>query len=152
MHIRALANPISFPGFHTLLRGESCAVPEGFEIGAQRHVDRGVAEWVDEPASSAAPPPDPASAEETTSTPATAPAVPDEAAEEARLLAELESLDSSPPAGSEIQQADGKKAIVNCASCGLPYQEHAKNSTAPNDALECKGLRKGFKPPAAVTE
>ena len=171
--IRALLNPIHFPGFHTLLRGESCDVPDGFEDRCQGLVDRGSCEWVDVSAPARDKTPDPASAEVP---PATEPP-PEETPEEleARLrkeLAELEAQEgeidvdatlAGPPADPE-QPAESEppppvdgapaprvtsKPAVPCVHCGKIYTDHAKK---PRDAIEgvvCKGLRRGFVPPAA---
>lgn len=60
-------------------------------------------------------------------------------------LAELEKTELDAP-----QVEAPHKRQVNCVHCGKPYTEHAKNSKTPDDSLACKGIRKGFTPPAAA--
>lgn len=140
--LRALVNPISFPGFPGVLRGAVGKVPAGFEAGAQGHVDRGAAEWVT------------AEAERTQTAPGPASAVEPEAEEtEEELQAELAALES-PAAEMEptapLVEATHKRQ-ADCVHCSKPYPDHAKNNQKPDDTLECKGLRRGFTPPVAVS-
>lgn len=146
LFLRALANPISFPGFPSVLRGAVGEVPAGFEAGARGHVERGVAEWVT--ATEAAPPAAPA--------PASAEAEQEETEEE--LQAKLDALEALEPASDaapelppEVVPEVPHKRQADCVHCGKPYPEHEKNAKKPDDALGCKGLRRGFTPPAAVS-
>ncbi len=152
LQVKALG-PCTLLGFRTLLRGETCDVPEERREHAERLRKVGCLEFLEvapvvaEPSGNEAPA---GAADTNSSTPAALSPEEAEAAELAKLEAELAELDGEPkiPAPTPAPQPKPARAVVPCKFCGKAYVDHAQGK--PTEGLDptatCGDFKKLFKP------